>query len=314
MNEAARSLPSPGSVPPPLTKPPALGLRRRTNLWSHDHLSDREFLAPALEILETPASPVHVAFLWIICLLAAVALGLAYFGRIDIVATAQGKFQPTGRVKVVEPVDTGRVSMIRVTNDSLVKAGDALVELDRSAALADVRAAREERDSAHAEALRRQAALTAARARRFSPTLPIGWTGDVAPALREREQRVLAADLGQLEATIASFEAQSRQKAMERDMLQQTISSQRRLVATLQERVDMRAKLVSMQAGAKAAVIDATETLQYQQTQLATQEAQLASAASGLDVIARDSRKGGSIFPFRQRPEAQRRRTSDRRR
>jgi hypothetical protein len=29
-------------------------------------LSDREFLAPALEILETPPSPVHVAFLWII--------------------------------------------------------------------------------------------------------------------------------------------------------------------------------------------------------------------------------------------------------
>ena len=31
--------------------------------------SDREFLAPALEILETPASPVRVAFLWIICAL-----------------------------------------------------------------------------------------------------------------------------------------------------------------------------------------------------------------------------------------------------
>ena len=31
------------------------------------NLSDREFLAPALEILETPPSPVHVAFLWIIC-------------------------------------------------------------------------------------------------------------------------------------------------------------------------------------------------------------------------------------------------------
>lgn len=296
MNEAARSLPSPGSAPPALPKPPALPLRRRTSVWSHDRLSDREFLAPALEILETPASPVHVAFLWIICLLAAVALGLAYFGRIDIIATAQGKFQPTGRVKVIEPVDTGRVSMIRVTNDSLVKSGDVLVELDRSAAEADVRAAREERDSAHAEALRRQAALTVARARRFSPAAPIGWTGDVAPALREREQRVLAADLGQLDATIASFEAQRRQKAMERDMLQQTISSQRRLVATLQERVDMRTKLVSMQSGAKAAVIDATETLQYQQTQLATQEAQLASAASGLDVIDRDSEKAIQSF------------------
>ena len=73
------------------------------------HPSDREFLAPALEILETPPSPVRIAFLWIICAFVAVALAWAYFGRIDIIASAQGKFQPTGRVKVVEPLETGRV-------------------------------------------------------------------------------------------------------------------------------------------------------------------------------------------------------------
>ncbi len=39
--------------------------------------SDREFLAPVLEILKTPASPVRVAFLWIICALVVVGLGLA---------------------------------------------------------------------------------------------------------------------------------------------------------------------------------------------------------------------------------------------
>ncbi len=61
------------------------------------NLSDREFLAPALEILETPPSPVHVAFLWIICAFVVAALAWAYFGRVDIVAAAQGKFQPRGR-------------------------------------------------------------------------------------------------------------------------------------------------------------------------------------------------------------------------
>jgi len=48
------------------------------------NLSDREFLAPALEILETPPSPVHVAFLWIICAFVVPALAWAYFGRVDI--------------------------------------------------------------------------------------------------------------------------------------------------------------------------------------------------------------------------------------
>jgi hemolysin D len=117
-------------------------------------LSDREFLAPALEILETPPSPVHVAFLWIICAFVAAALAWAYFGRVDIIAAAQGKFQPTGQVKFVEPLETGRVEAIRVGNGSLVQADDVLVELDRSAALADTESARAELASARAEILR----------------------------------------------------------------------------------------------------------------------------------------------------------------
>ena len=122
------------------------------------NLSDREFLAPALEILETPPSPVHVAFLWIICAFVLVALVRAYLGRIDIVAAAQGKPKPTGRVKVVEPMETGRVEDIRVANGSLVKAGDILVELDRSTAEAEAARARAELASTHGgKILRREA-------------------------------------------------------------------------------------------------------------------------------------------------------------
>lgn len=294
MSEALRALapvktPALPSAKPAMTRALAWPARREA-------LSDREFLAPALEILETPASPVRIAFIWIICGLVAVALVWAYFGRIDIIASAQGKFQPTGRVKVIEPVETGRVAAIHAINGNTVKAGDVLVELDRSAAEADVKAARAELASARAETLRRRAALAAARSRAFAPTPAIDWPGDVAAALRERENRILAADLGELAAGLASFEAQRAQKSAERDMLIETIATQKKLVATLQERVNMRTKLLEDKAGAKAAVIDATETLQYQETQLAMQDGQLASLTTGLDVITRDSDKAVQSF------------------
>ena len=260
------------------------------------NLSDREFLAPALEILETPPSPVHVAFLWIICAFVAAAVAWAYFGRVDIVAAAQGKFQPTGQVKVVEPLETGRVEAINVSNGSLVQAGDVLVELDRSAALADAEGARAELASARAEILRRRTALLSARSHRFDPVPAIDWPDSVAPALRERETRVLAADLGQLAANLASFDAERAQKTAEGDKLRETIETQKNLVATLQERVAMRTKLVDMKSGARAAVIDATETLQYQITQEAKQEQDLASLAAGLEVIARNSDKAVEDF------------------
>ncbi|HEY1782000.1 MAG TPA: HlyD family type I secretion periplasmic adaptor subunit, partial [Roseiarcus sp.] len=82
----------------------------------------------------------------------------------------------------------------------------------------------------------------------------------------------------------------------EGDKLRETIATQKNLVATLQERVAMRTKLVEMKAGARAAVIDATETLQYQITQEAKQEQDLASLAAGLEVIARNSDKAVEDF------------------
>ena len=202
-------------------------------------------------------------------------LAWAYFGRVDIVAAAQGKFQPMGQVKVVEPLETGRVENIRVGNGALVRAGEVLVEFDRSAALADAEGARAELASAKAEILRRKTALLSAQSRSFDPAPAIDWPDDAAPALRERETRVLAADLGQLAATVAAFDAERRQKTAEADKLRETIATQKNLVATLQERVNMRTKLVEEKAGAKAAVIDATETLQYQITQEAKQEQDL---------------------------------------
>ncbi len=260
------------------------------------NLSDREFLAPALEILETPPSPVHITFLWIICAFVASALAWAYLGRVDIIAAAQGKFQPTGQVKVVEPVETGKVEAILVGNGAIVRAGEVLVELDRSAALADANSARAELASVRAEILRRKTALLSARSRRFDPVPAIDWPEGTASALREREDRVLTADLGQLAATVASYDAERTQKTAERDKLKETIATQKNLVATLKERVDMRSKLVEMKAGAKAAVIDATETLQYQITQEAKQEQDLASSTAALDVIARNSDKAVQDF------------------
>src|ERR1700690_1710455 len=58
----------------------------------------------------------------------------------------------------------------------------------------------------------------------------------------------------------------------------------------------MRTKAVDMKAGARAAVIDATETLQYQITQQAKQEQELASLSAGLEVVSRDADKAVQAF------------------
>ncbi|SDR22972.1 hemolysin D [Rhizobiales bacterium GAS113] len=258
--------------------------------------SDREFLPAALEILETPPSPIKMGLLLLICSFFAVALVWSYFGHIDIIAVAQGKLQPTGHVKVIQPLETSRVQATRVENGMRVRAGDVLVELDPSEAAADVAASAASLASYRAEALRREAAIKAAQTMPISTRLDIVWPAETPAAIRRREERVFTADLAQLDAQIASLSAQAQQKRAEHERLATTIVAQEQLIATLQQRVTMRAQLVDMNAGSKSNLIDATETLQYQKTTLAQQKGQLAEAEANLGVVLKDIQKTTDTF------------------
>lgn len=91
---------------------------------------DHDFLPAALEIQETPPSPMSRVTLWILCLFVVIAITWSIIGKVDIVAVGQGKIIPSGHVKVIQPLETGIVKAIHVSNGERVKKGDVLLELD----------------------------------------------------------------------------------------------------------------------------------------------------------------------------------------
>src|SRR5256884_1401959 len=100
---------------------------RRVNNRRDEELA---FLPAALEIVETPPSPIGRAIAATIALLFCLALVWSWWGTVDIVASASGKIVPSGRTKVIQPFETGVVRAIRVQDGQVVKAGDVLIELD----------------------------------------------------------------------------------------------------------------------------------------------------------------------------------------
>ena len=97
-----------------------------------------EFLPAVLEIQENPPSPVGRAIAWTIMLFFATAMVWAFTGEIDIVASAQGKIIPGGRVKIIQPLEIGVVRTIYIREGQSVKAGDPLIELDATATRAEL--------------------------------------------------------------------------------------------------------------------------------------------------------------------------------
>ena len=94
---------------------------------------DRQFLPAALEIIETPASPVGRAIGLVIILAALTAVAWSCLSQIDILTSAPGRIVPTGRSKIIQPFEAGMVQAIMVNDGDHVQLGQVLLLLDPTA-------------------------------------------------------------------------------------------------------------------------------------------------------------------------------------
>ena len=266
---------------------------------------ENEFLPAALEILETPASPIRTAFIWFIAIVVAATLLWSYLGTFDIVSTAQGKIQPTGRVKVIQSIEVGKTRSIPVTNGSRVKAGDVVVQLDDTELNSDEEAMAVNFQAYRGEMVRRKAVLATVEqwqeqgiwtAEKAIPEAPLAFADDTPSSIRDREQSIYKADLSQLASSLTNLAAQHTQSQATVARLQQTIAAQQRLVDTLNERVAIRSTLVDQEAGSKAGVIDAKETSEKEEATLAEETGQLEEAKASLAVTTSDGEKTVRTF------------------
>jgi hemolysin D len=118
-----------------------------------------QFLPAALALQESPVSPAPRVTMWLLIAFAAFTLLWAFFGRIDVVATAQGRIVPNNRTKTIQPFETASIQAIRVTDGQRVRAGDVLIELDATTTAADSERLAGELAAAHLQVARGRAML-----------------------------------------------------------------------------------------------------------------------------------------------------------
>lgn len=114
--------------------------------WKGRHFDHRElveqyeseFLPDAIELQETNASPVLAWTAYLLIFMLAVALVWACFGKVDIVAIAQGKLISKDYTKNIQALGTSKIKAILVENGQSVKAGQLLFQLDDAEAVANI--------------------------------------------------------------------------------------------------------------------------------------------------------------------------------
>ncbi|CAN5447438.1 HlyD family type I secretion periplasmic adaptor subunit [soil metagenome] len=91
-----------------------------------------------LKLIETntPSESGRIV-LWIVSILILVLIVWAAFGKLDIIAAADGKLAAQTLVKIVQPAESGVVKQLLVEEGDSVKAGQVLARLDTTLARAD---------------------------------------------------------------------------------------------------------------------------------------------------------------------------------
>ena len=190
---------------------------RNTPRWS---ASESEFLPAALALQRRPLSPLpRVAMATIVALLLS-ALLWAVFGKIDIVATAQGKIVPDGRAKIIQSIETAKVTAIHVSDGKLVKAGDVLLELDSTASSADRLRLRDDWAESWLGAARAQALLKgidSGAAQRIDTSTDAPVPAELLPPATRvaQEQRFLDSELDEFRSKLARLDAEIARNAAE---------------------------------------------------------------------------------------------------
>jgi hemolysin D len=226
------------------------------------------FLPAALEIVETPPSPIGRAIGATIVGFFSLALVWACFSTIDIVATAPGKIIPSGRSKVVQPFEIGVVRAIHVHDGESVKRGDVLIELDPTMNGA-------EREHLQSDLIATQldvARLRAALADAPDPLAEFRPPAEADPALVTMQRQFLLTQTTEERAKLAALDSQKTQKEAERATAAAAIGKIEALIPLLQQQVDMRRTLFEHETGSRLLYLQTVQQLVEQQQELNIQK------------------------------------------
>lgn len=103
-----------------------------------------DFAPGLLSIQESPPAKLPRTVLYSVSALFSILLAWASFGKLDIVASAEGRLVPQTYVKIVQPAEAGIIQEILVLEGQPVEAGQVLMRMDAKLTEADIRSIRSE--------------------------------------------------------------------------------------------------------------------------------------------------------------------------
>ncbi|MCX7147757.1 MAG: HlyD family type I secretion periplasmic adaptor subunit [Sulfuritalea sp.] len=245
---------------------------------------ETQFLPAALELQETPVSAAPRIVAWLLMSFALIALLWAIFGKIDVVATAQGKIVPNEGSKLIQSIETAAVKAIHVVDGQAVRAGQVLVELDATMARADSTRTANDLTTAKLQAARARgllAALTSGKTPRIEA--PSGVDAGIGIERIAQEQRILDGQHGEYQARVSRIDAEIAKREAERRSTQEIVKKLEQTAPIARQRAEDFKGLVEKNFISKHGYLEKEQARIEQEADLETQRSRLKELAAAID-------------------------------
>lgn len=257
---------------------------------------DNPFSSAAIALQSRPPLPMARMVSLALCVMVLLALLYAYFVSMDVVVTAQGRVIPSGKSKVVQPLDAGIIKAIHVRDGALVKAGDILIELDHTTTAADRDRLQRELWEAEAE-MERVAAMAKGRARLVVPA-------GVPVQIVTNQSAILDSRVSEHRFRSASLEADIVRRQADRDALAASLAQAQASLPLVRKKHEMREELARSGHIAETGLIETKLELLNLERDAAVQGNRIREADAGLQAAVQQKAQADAEFRVRVSAEA----------
>jgi hemolysin D len=205
-----------------------------------------------------------------ICVLLALAVLFASLAQIDVVVSTQGKVIPSGKSKVVQPLEPGVVRRIAVRDGQAVKAGDVLLELDPTSSGADRERLQQETWVAEGDLLRLEAQLAGRASFEAPPEMP--------EEVVLHQRALLQSRLAEQRARLAALDADAGRRRAEMETIASQVTQLQQSLPLIRRKHAMREELAESGHIAQTGVIETQLELINGEKELAVQKSRLKEA------------------------------------
>lgn len=257
---------------------------------------ERQFQAAAIEILETPASPIGRTIAMLIMLFVVITVTWSWIGRIDIHATLQGKIVPVGQVKVIEPLINGSIAAIHVTNGDKVTAGELLVEFDPTEHRAERLKHEKDLISSRLVSARLATMLRHADSAVAVDAISFETPPDTDPTMVELQTEVLHQAIIAFRAGRDSLRAEMNQRQRQVDRHLASIAERDALLSLAEERRTLFQELHERELGLKSRYLESAQSVQEQVVAITGERGQLLEAEAAIEALEARLREARETF------------------